>query len=804
MLGDVVDTVGGAVGDVVGDGLSSILQEILYATVYKLLYYLDVALCWIVELLYKMFSVFAGVSEISYHDGALERKDYLLNYFFHHESIKNVYWDMAMIGIALCFFFTIIAVIKKAGDLDGKQQHSYGQILRGTAKSVIVILLMTAIMTAAITATNVLMSAITTAFNRSDNADQRDSIVFTEDQYATMARVLNTIGNYSLSSSSTSRYNINSCYNEIRPDLEWLQGQGVFDFYYEDVDENGNPIESWQSALQKIVNAADLRYDMNMDVYNASVSHAITDVMETINSNASFRPWASYERKEVFDTTQTPMDVIVFLMGTSEAANNEEFNKAPSLTDNLRGPYYSGSKSIYDIDEVSDDFDIAVGKMDHLIIVVGAIKIIVDLAICTLNAVARIFNLLLLYLISPLVISVSPMDNGGKFKQWTTAFIIQCLGILGIVISMRLLILYLPIISNSDLELFDNQVMNMLGKLLLLLGGTEAAKRANGLITGILADNAGMQSIAAGDMSSVATGALGKTAAFAGGVVAGAAGFAADVTGITGAKQRMSEGYKRFTERGGIVGSIANKVSPTAGQTSEERAAERQQEYGARLSESRGDGGGKSGGGGGSSSGGGSGGMVGGGNKNNIAPPQGGGASKGGPQSGGAPKSGGTPGNQSKNLGGGGAYDAKFTSGGSKPGSGSNVGSSKPGGSNLGGNKPSGGPGSSNVGSSPSSSGPSSGSNVGSNNMGSSPSSSGPSSSSNVGSNNMGGGESGGGTGASMNNLGGGGESGSSVSVPQQPTKSVPAHTTSQYSEEKLFGKPKSNGPVGGKNLNSK
>ena len=207
--------------------------------------------------------------------------------------------------------------------------------------------------------------------------------------------------------------------------------------------------------------------------------------------------------------------------------------------------------------------------MSHLIIMLGCAKLILDLAICILNAAARIFNMLLLYLISPLAISTSPMDDGGKFKQWKTAFIIQAFGILGVVVAMRLLILYLPLIANADLRLFENPIMNMLGKLLLVLGGSEAAKRANGLITGILADNAGMQSIAAGDMSQMAEGAVHK-----------AKGLAEDVTGVSGAKQRVGEKWKQMAERGGVAGVAANKLSGgKLGQTSEERSAVRNRDF---------------------------------------------------------------------------------------------------------------------------------------------------------------------------------------------------------------------------------
>jgi hypothetical protein len=67
---------------------------------------------------------------------------------------------------------------------------------------------------------------------------------------------------------------------------------------------------------------------------------------------------------------------------------------------------------------------------------------------------------------------------------------------------MRLLILFLPIVASSDLVLFSNTLANLMAKLVIILGATMTASKANSLITGILADNAGMQAIGSAERES--------------------------------------------------------------------------------------------------------------------------------------------------------------------------------------------------------------------------------------------------------------------------------------------------------------
>ena len=492
-MGDLIDGLLQGLFDVI----FSVMEVVLDSFVGRLLYYAETGLCKIVGMLDQMFRVFAGIDKVSY-DG---EKDYLVNVFFNNRSITNIYWGMALIGIALAFGFTIAAVVRKMFDSGGKQS-SISQILTSLVRTTILILGMSAIMIIVLNSTNVLMQQVNLIFNDPDNLDLEVTKVYTDDEFAAMGRVLNTIGNFSLNPSYSSRYNINTCFNRIRSDLAYLQSQNVFRYYYTTKDADGKEIKTWQSVLQKIANSHDLRTELKLDVSYDAVTSSILEAMDVMRNDPSFAPLESYTRVAPAEG-YVPLDRYLFLMGTMRAAKNSEYNEYPELTDPVRGPYYSGEKSIYYISQVSKDFDIGFAT-DYLVVFLSGIALIFDLCVIILNCIARIFNMLFLYIIAPPVFAVQPFDGGGKTKQWMTAFIVQCFSVFGTVISMRLLLVMLPIVTSAKLVLFENGTMNIMAKLVMIYGLFEVAKKATGLLTGILADSAGMQAIQAGDMSASA------------------------------------------------------------------------------------------------------------------------------------------------------------------------------------------------------------------------------------------------------------------------------------------------------------
>lgn len=485
----------------------------LFMWVYELFYGIDVLLCKILAILYNVFEVFAGVKKVTYD----QTQRYLINIFYNNSAINKVYWGMVLISLALLIFFTIMAVIKKSFDIGDKMKSGLGDIIRNALKGGLFILLVQFILLASINMTNVLMEAVTKVFNIASMGDQKTQITFDNADYATMARVLNTIGNYSVNPSRQSRYNINSCFNEIRTDMNRLKKKGVFDFNYEKTDTKGNRVISWQLILTDIAKSHDLSSDIDLDEYDVALSTAMTNAMDVISTSGSaFKPlkeqtWKS--DKEPLDPKNVSIDNILFLTATTTAAKNAQYNEKPGIYDDLRYDYLSGKKSIYDLDQVKQDFDISFATFDHLICIIGALILGQQFLVLALNCVARLFNIMLLYIMAPPFLAVIPYDEGAKAKQWTTAFVIQSLSIFGSIISIRLFMIFVPIIFDSKLVLLQNGVGEILAKLVFLFGAAFTCNKASGMISGILADNAGLQSIQAGDVGS---GAFAKMTSMAG------------------------------------------------------------------------------------------------------------------------------------------------------------------------------------------------------------------------------------------------------------------------------------------------
>ena len=484
--------------------------DALFEWIYELFYSLDTLVCRLLYLLYSVFEIFAGIKKVKYD----KNDKYLINIFFDNSVINRVYWGMALIAVALCFGFTIMIVIKKMFDQSDKVKGGYGDIIRNGLKSILMILLMQFIMLATITMTNTLLQAVSNLFTFASASSGYENITFTSEDYATMARILNKIGNYSVNPSSRSRYNINTCYNDIRQDMLKLQQKHIFDHTYEKKDANGQVIESWQSVLSAIARSHNLSEEADIDAYDTSLVTSVGHAMDVITTSGSnFKPLT----EQTWVSQKTPLgkdvriDRIMFLTGSTSAAKNSDYNKNATLFDACRYPFLSGEKDIYDLDDVKDDFEINF-DFNHLLVIVGGLILCKQFLVLALNCVARIFNMMLLYIMAPPFLAAMPYDEGGKTKQWTTAFVVQSLSVFGSVVSVRLLMIFVPVIFDNKIELLGGGFAEIVAKVVFLFGAAFTCNKASAMISGILADSAGLQSVQAGDVGSGAAAKMGAIA----------------------------------------------------------------------------------------------------------------------------------------------------------------------------------------------------------------------------------------------------------------------------------------------------
>jgi len=485
--------------------ITLIIEGIIYA-ISCILFYAEVGLGYIVDMLYDIFEVFVGAKPIIVSG----ESTYILELFFNDSLVSTLYWGMAVIGIALSFGFAVIAVVKKIFDITGEKiKATYGQILFNLGKSVLLILLMTALVGATITASGVLMDQITYLFDNAEELNEPSVITFTDEQYATMFRIIDNISNHGLNASYDNRFNINSCYNEVRQDLYELSRAGVFNYDYIGCED------SWQYSLRQLYLASDVTQDIPIDVVNEAVSDAIINIMNQAKSNTDFVPLSKYDRGYSYSNITGNFGRIMMLVGSFGAANNSAYDgESAGFTDEIRNPFYTGAKNIYSKSEVEDYFSLWIGDWRHLTVLLCEVILVIEFVKMLFNCVARVFNMILLYIISPGFISVIPLDDGGKMKQWTTAFVIQTLSIFGTFISVRLITIFVPIIMNSSVVLFDSGFKNVIAKVLFVLGICITAQRSSAMVSGILADNAGYQSIMAGNVGDTGLGLVGKATGF--------------------------------------------------------------------------------------------------------------------------------------------------------------------------------------------------------------------------------------------------------------------------------------------------
>ena len=491
--------------DSIADAIGSAILDAIKEGIGWVCYYLTCAWCELIKAAYAVFAVFAGISKVQMK----EDFTYLTNLFFENEAINGIYWGMVMIGAVLAVVFTIIAVVRKMFDINDKQQQSLGQVIGGLLKSLFVMVTLTAVMSVAMSFTNVLVERVSYVFDQNKSLTEKSEIEFSEDEFAAMARILNTIGNYSLNPSYDQRFNLNSCYNEIRSDLLYLQEKGVFDLVYPTKDENGNDCPTWQSELEQLAYAANPEKELDLDLYYVESSNALRNIMNTLRTNGDFRPLESF-KKEYTTADSASLDRVVFLMGTMKAAKNDAYNKNPAITDGLRGAFYMGEKSIYSLDHVKSAFRYQLGGISYIMIWFVGYWVLKNLYRCILNCCTRLVNIVGLYLIAPPLAATMSLDDGRRFKEWTTSMIIQLFGVFGNIIPMRLIILFIPMVLDADLVLLPSTILNVSAKALLIAGMLEGVSRFSGILTGILANNAGFAAIQASNTNDLADRQFGR------------------------------------------------------------------------------------------------------------------------------------------------------------------------------------------------------------------------------------------------------------------------------------------------------
>jgi ABC-type multidrug transport system fused ATPase/permease subunit len=180
----------------------------------------------------------------------------------------------------------------------------------------------------------------------------------------------------------------------------------------------------------------------------------------------------------------------------------------------------------------------------YLVVIVMLVALIFSM----LGLVKRIFDIVLLFLVLPLISATIPLDDGARFKNWRDTVVSKVILAYGAILSVNVFLLIIPTINAMNFsELWDNAFVENLFKAFMMMGGALAINGGQLLLARLMGTSADESREMAHSARALLSGAVA-----AGGVV-------------RGAKNLAFGGYNKYGRfRTGILPRTA-RVGNTAG-----------------------------------------------------------------------------------------------------------------------------------------------------------------------------------------------------------------------------------------------
>lgn len=308
----------------------------------------------------------------------------------------------------------------------------------------------------------------------------------------------------------------------------------------------------------------------------------IESITQSTNGNyvikvKGFSSFMSATKEKEYECTISG-EAVSYLGGASLSVDQNNRDEIAQKIDNAFRNGYIG----FDNKAVANTF-YDVGNINFVTFLGGGVLAAYTMLMASFGMIMRMYKASVLFVISPAMSGLMPLDNGSAFKQWRTAFIKQLLSAYGTIVAMNLLFILLPIVSNISLfgaadfawkgnihaNLSDDVgAINAFVQMLFTLTGLFMLKDISGLIANMIgADDAGA---AGAGMAGKVLGTAAKIGSVAVGGVAGmamkgagglASGLGNSIAKATGKPNAVS---KALTMTGRSFGGLGNKMTQKA------------------------------------------------------------------------------------------------------------------------------------------------------------------------------------------------------------------------------------------------
>lgn len=435
---------------------------------------------------------------------------YLLDVFLTNDSVKQALIAVTFISVAICFIFTIYSVAKSMGSYALEHQRPVSHVLKTAMKSCIAFMIVPIIMFFGSQLSSVILVSTENAIIGVTGSDESPRL-------STILFLSGTFG------------------DDDEPNASFTSGKRA-DYF---------------NGTKSIYNPAQYLVDFNM--YPS---------LDLDNIQA------------IFQSQTKDIDV------SDKAINNMEYERAKKQAEKegkkLDEKKYKKTSTDFSLDDLSSEAKTFPNLFETLynypLVYIASIGVILIMLCSMFVFIRKIIELVILYVTSPLFVSTMPLDGGSTFKRWREMFIGKLFSGFGIVISMNLVMIFIPMIMSSNFSFSDNIGLDVTIKIVFVVGCLYAAWKSNTTILEVInpevaaADRAsamvvaGMVKMAANTAKDAAMAAVTGGGSLAAKGVAKAAGSAAK--GAASAAGNAAKGAaggsgNAFTGGGGGLGNVA-------------------------------------------------------------------------------------------------------------------------------------------------------------------------------------------------------------------------------------------------------
>ncbi len=168
----------------------------------------------------------------------------------------------------------------------------------------------------------------------------------------------------------------------------------------------------------------------------------------------------------------------------ADGAWDGDGNKTQVLNQFIRG---ADGYDYFSTGDVERYFDLE--SMDYLIGYLSGIVVLILIALSLFSFVERVVGIVFLFIVSPLSMSTTPLDEGARFKLWRDQVINKYLIAYGSLLSINIFMLLVHTIQ--EVEFFNNSFLNQLARVAFIIGGAFACRKGTVLAGNLVNQGAG-------------------------------------------------------------------------------------------------------------------------------------------------------------------------------------------------------------------------------------------------------------------------------------------------------------------------